>query len=56
MKIKSVGIARIDMDKNGDEIVTLENEHGQLEHVMKKYVSKELLAKYEGEVYNRQRE
>lgn len=43
------------MDKYGDEIVTLEDENGQLEHVPKKNVSAELLAEYKGEVYNRQR-
>lgn len=49
-------IVRIDTGIYGDEIVTLEDEHGQLEHIMKKYVSKELLAEYKGEVTNRYKE
>ena len=46
-------IVRIDTHKDGGEIVTLEDEHGQLTHELKKNVSKELLAEYKGEVYNR---
>jgi len=49
-------IVRIDTGKDGSEIVTLEDEHGQLQHTLKKLVPKELLAEYKGEVTNRYKE
>lgn len=46
-------IIRIDTHKDGQEIVTLQDDNGQLTHEMKKNVSKELLADYKGEITNR---
>mgnify|MGYP003491422877 CR=1 FL=1 len=41
-------VIRIDMDRNGNEVVTLQNENGHLEHWLRKLVDKELLEDYEG--------
>ncbi len=49
-------VVRIDMDKNGNEIVTVQNENGHLEHWLKKLVDKDLLEDYKGEVFNKNRE
>lgn len=48
-------VIRIDMDKNGNEIVTVQNENGHLEHWLKKLVDKDLLEDYKGEVFNKDR-
>jgi hypothetical protein len=40
-------IIRIDTTKHGDEVVTIQNENGQLEHLLKKLVDTELIEQYE---------
>lgn len=49
-------IVRIDTDSNGDETATLEDEHGQLEHVLVKHLPKGMREAYTGEVFNRYKE
>jgi hypothetical protein len=49
-------VVRMDMTANGNIIVTLQDEHNRLEHIVEKDVPKELLAEYKGEVYNRLRQ
>lgn len=48
-------VIRIDMDKNGNEVVTVQNENGHLEHWLKKLVDEDLLEDYKGEVFNKDR-
>jgi len=49
-------VVRMDMTANGNIIVTLQDEHNRLEHIVEKDVPKELLEEYNGEVYNRLRQ
>jgi hypothetical protein len=52
---KKQKVVRIDMDSEGHDIVTLQDEQGQLSRFLAKKVPKELLAEYKGEVYNKRR-
>ena len=46
-------VIRIDMDRNGNEVVTVQNENGHLEHWLRKLVDKELLEDYEGKTFKK---
>jgi len=46
-------IVAINRDKNGTDIITLQDEEGRLTHELEKNVPKELLLEYNGEIFNR---